>query len=293
MGLPEMPLARPCRIEHRQGMAGIIWLASYPKSGNTWLRAFLHNLLRDPAMPMEINALDRFTHGDTLRYWYEQVAGEPIGDWAPDRIARLRPQVHLLLTRTFPDSVFVKTHNALAEIQGVPLITMEYTTAAIYVVRDPRDVAISMTHHFGLSLDQAVQMLNNPEAATAMDDRNVQQFYGTWSDHVRSWTAQPAEGLHVIRYEDMHLRPRAAFGEVVRFLGLPPDRRRLDKAIRFSSFKVLQNQERRSGFKERSSFAQAFFRSGRPGQWKGLMSAEQAAAIEAGHAEVMKRYGYL
>lgn len=274
-------------------MAGIIWLASYPKSGNTWLRAFLHNLLRDPARPMDINALDRFTHGDTLRHWYEQVAGEPIGDWPPDRIAALRPKVHQLLTRTFPDSIFVKTHNALAEVQGVPLITMEYTTAAIYVIRDPRDVAVSMTHHFGLTLDQAVAMLANPEASTAMDDRNVQQFYGTWSDHVKSWTDQPAQGLHVIRYEDMHQRPRTAFGEVVRFLGLPPDRKRLDKAIRFSSFKVLQNQERQAGFKERSSFAEAFFRAGRPAQWKTVMAAHQAEAIAAAHGEVMQRYGYL
>lgn len=274
-------------------MAGIIWLASYPKSGNTWLRAFLHNLLRDPAKPMEINALDRFTHGDTLRYWYEQVAGEPVGDWPEARIAALRPKVHELLTRTFPDSVFVKTHNALAVVEGVPLITMDYTTAAIYVVRDPRDVAVSMTHHFGLTTDQAVAMLNNPEAATAMDDRNVRQYYGTWSSHVESWTRQPAQGLHVIRYEDMHMRPRAAFGEVVRFLGLPPDRKRLEKAIRFSSFKVLQAQEKRDGFKERSVHAEAFFRVGQVGQWKRVLTPEQVAAIEAAHGETMRRFGYL
>lgn len=274
-------------------MAGIIWLASYPKSGNTWLRAFLHNLLQDPAKPMEINALDRFTHGDTLRHWYETVAGGPIADWPPERIAQLRPKVHRMLSQSFPDSVFVKTHNALAEVHGVPLITMDYTTAAIYVVRDPRDVAVSMTHHFGLTLDQAVAMLNNAEAATGMDDRNVQQFYGSWSTHVNSWTGQPAQGLHILRYEDMHQRPRTAFGEVVRFLGLPPDRRRLEKAIRFSSFKVLQNQERRDGFKERSVHAEAFFRAGRAGQWRELLSSAQQAAIEAAHGEVMRRFGYL
>ena len=151
-------------------MAGIIWLASYPKSGNTWLRAFLHNLLRDPAKPMAINQLTQFTHGDTLRHWYDRAAGESIDGWSQDRIAQLRPRVHQLLSESWPDSVFVKTHNALAQQDGVPLIPMEYTTAAIYVVRDPRDVAVSMTHHFGLTLDEAVTMLANETAATAMTD---------------------------------------------------------------------------------------------------------------------------
>ncbi|MFC3226171.1 sulfotransferase domain-containing protein [Marinibaculum pumilum] len=274
-------------------MAGIIWLASYPKSGNTWLRAFLHNLLRDPAKPMDINQLTQFTHGDTLRHWFDRAAGESIEGWSEERIAQLRPEVHRLISESWPDSVFVKTHNALAQHNGVPLITMEYTTAAIYVVRDPRDVAISMTHHFGLTLDQAITMMGNEAAATAMTDLNVQQFYGTWSEHVESWTDQAGQSLHVVRYEDMHSRPRAAFGGVVQFLGLPPDRKRLDKAIRFASFKVLQGQERKEGFREKSVHADAFFRSGQVGQWRRIMTPEQAAAIETAHGTVMRRFGYL
>lgn len=274
-------------------MAGIIWLASYPKSGNTWLRAFLHNLLRDPAKPMEINALDQFTHGDTLRHWYERVAGGSLDGRSLEEVAQLRPKVHRLLTESWPDSVFVKTHNALATVDGVPLISMEYTTAAIYVVRDPRDVAVSMTHHFGLTLDQAIAMMASESAATAMTALNVPQFYGTWSDHVESWTDKDSREMHVIRYEDMHLRPRSAFGTVVAFLGLPPDRKRLDKAIRFASFKVLQGQERRTGFREKSEHAAAFFRSGQVGQWKRAMTPDQAAAIETAHGPVMRRFGYL
>ncbi|MEQ8345727.1 MAG: sulfotransferase domain-containing protein [Sneathiellaceae bacterium] len=274
-------------------MAGIIWLASYPKSGNTWLRAFLHNLLRDPAKPMEINALDQFTHGDTLRHWYQRAAGAPINGWAQADIAQLRPKVHRLLTESWPDSVFVKTHNALATVDGVPLITMEHTAAAIYVVRDPRDVAVSMTHHFGLTLDQAIAMLDSETAATAMTALNVPQFYGRWSEHVEGWTNQESEQMHVIRYEDMHLRPRSAFGKVVAFLKLPPDRKRLDKAIRFASFRVLQGQERKTGFREKSEHAEAFFRSGQVGQWKRVMTPEQARAIETAHEKVMRRFGYL
>ena len=52
-------------------MAGIIWLASYPKSGNTWLRAFLHNLLRDPGRPYDINKLTDVTAGESQASWYQ------------------------------------------------------------------------------------------------------------------------------------------------------------------------------------------------------------------------------
>jgi hypothetical protein len=274
-------------------MGAIIWLASYPKSGNTWLRAFLHNLLRNPARPMDINSLDRFTHGDTLRVWYEAAQGGPIDALAPEEIAALRPRVHRRLTETFPDSVFVKTHNMLGDWHGVPLISMDCTAGAIYVVRDPRDVAISLTHHFGLDLDGAIAMLNNPAGQTAADAGNVAQFYGSWSMHVQSWTGRPSPQLHVVRYEDMQAAPLRTFRGVAAFLGLKPERERLDKAIRFSSFRVLQAQEQKHGFKERSAHARAFFREGKSGQWKKLLSPAQAERLVAAHGEQMRRFGYL
>ncbi len=63
-------------------MGAIIWLASYPKSGNTWLRAFLHNLLRNPSQPADINQLDRFALGDSQKMWYAEVADRPLADMA-------------------------------------------------------------------------------------------------------------------------------------------------------------------------------------------------------------------
>ena len=274
-------------------MGAIIWLASYPKSGNTWLRAFLHNLLRDPVQPIDVNDLDRFTHGDTLRHWYQAVAERPLDALTPEEIAGLRPLVHAKLTESFPDSVFVKTHNMVGDWKNVPLITMELTAGAIYVVRDPRDVAVSLGHHFGLELDAAIAMLNNPAAQTATDAINVAQFYGTWSMHADSWTARPDKQLHVLRYEDMQDAAFKTFKNVASFLGLKPERARLEKAIRFSSFGVLREQERQHGFKERSQHAQAFFRVGRAGQWRDKLSAEQVRRIETAHAPVMRRFGYL
>jgi len=274
-------------------MGGIIWLASYPKSGNTWMRAFLHNLLRNAQAPVPINELGQFTLGDTLVHWYEEVAGGPVAGLSDADYARLRPAVHRLFTQQSSDSVFVKTHMALGEVAGAMTITMEYTAGAIYIVRDPRDVAISAANHFATDLDGAIAIMNTPATLTKYDGINVPQYYGTWSHHVRSWTTERHKQLHVVRYEDMLERPGPTFSGVAKFLGLKPPPDRLVRAIKFSSFGELQKQEHKSGFIERSSTAnQAFFRQGRAGQWREQLTPEQVKRITDAHGEVMAEFGY-
>lgn len=275
-------------------MGGIIWLASYPKSGNTWLRAFLHNLLRDSDQPAEINKLDQFCLGDSQASWYSHVAnGRKPMDMPPEEVAALRPLVHRAFTEAHPDSVFAKTHNIMAEAHGVPLVTMEYTVGAIYVIRNPLDMVISLADHFGTSLDDAIAMLADPEAGAPSNEANAFEFYGTWSQHAASWTAMESHSLMHLRYEDMGRKPRQSFRKVARFLGLNPPNARLDKAIRFSSFKVLRAQEAKHGFRERSSHSKQFFRSGKSGQWRTALSKPQVDAVVSAHREQMERFGYL
>src|SRR5215475_452571 len=97
-------------------MGKILWLASYPRSGNTWLRAFLHNLLRDPPEPYDINRLQDFTLIDSQARWYRPLDPRPCNELTKDEVAALRPLVHAAMTRAFPDTVFVKTHNAVAAL---------------------------------------------------------------------------------------------------------------------------------------------------------------------------------
>jgi len=274
-------------------MGGIVWLASYPKSGNTWLRAFLHNLLRNPEQPADINQLDRFCYGDSLAPFYERVAGRRVGDLSRAEIQALRPKVHEGFARSFPDTVFAKTHNMMAEIEGVPLITMEHTAGAIYVLRNPLDVSLSLADHFGLGPAQAVNMLNNPDAGSLTDDRTVFEVYGAWSQHVWSWTQTERPNLIWVRYEDMLEKPLQTFGRIAGFLGFQPPRARLEKAIRFSSFKVLASQEASRGFREKSLHSQRFFRVGKAGQWRKALSVEQIRALVEGNREQMARFGYL
>ena len=145
-------------------MGGIIWLASYPKSGNTWVRTFLHNLLLNANRPADINELTKFTIGDGNKVWYEQVTGKPYSDLSDEENAAMIPKVHQAYARTRPDSVFVKTHNWLGKKHGIPLVTPEFTAGAIYIVRNPLDVVISLSDHYGMTIDQGVDMMNDEAA---------------------------------------------------------------------------------------------------------------------------------
>jgi hypothetical protein len=274
-------------------MGKIIWLASYPKSGNTWLRAFLHNLLRNPPDGYDINKLDDFTLSESAEGWYRLVDDQPRQIYAPAEAAAMRPKVHRHLTKVFPDSIFVKTHCAVMEDHGVPTITFEVTAGAIYVVRNPLDVAISYAHHLGASVDDAITYMAKPSAMSPAGNGHVHELLGSWSEHVESWTAQPSPALHFVRYEDMLTKPQSTFAGIVRFLQLKPPRDRLERAIARASFRVLQEQERRHGFKEKSQVAERFFREGKAGQWQKTLTPEQVERIASAHAEQMRRFGYL
>ncbi len=166
-------------------MGGIIWLASYPKSGNTWLRSFLYNLLRNTPKPADINELDQFCLGESSAQWYERHLQTPVEDASPEVVMKIRPFAHADMTQAFPDSVFVKTHNFLGEWHGMPMHNMDVTAGGIYVVRNPLDVVLSMTHHFGLTLDEAIERLGNKGAATSSGGGHVPEFHSSWSAHVK------------------------------------------------------------------------------------------------------------
>ncbi|MGK2741769.1 sulfotransferase domain-containing protein [Tepidicaulis sp. LMO-SS28] len=274
-------------------MGGLIWLASYPKSGNTWLRSFLHNLLRNTREPANINELDHFCLGESDARWFARHLSTPVDQAPPDLIMKMRPFAQADMTQVFPDSVFVKTHNYLGEWHGNPLHNMNVTVGGIYVVRNPLDVALSMTHHFGLDLDSAIERLGNDGAITEGGGGHVPEFHSSWSGHVKSWTQHPNPRLLVLRYEDMLAKPRKAFKSVTKFLGLKPPNERLERAIRFSSFKALKAQEEKGGFKERSEHAASFFRSGKAAQWREELTPDQVRAIIERHREQMERFGYI
>lgn len=274
-------------------MGALIWLASYPKSGNTWMRSFLHNLFRNSHQPVSINEIDDFCLGASASAWYKRYTSTPPGEMTDEEAARYRLQVQRDFTTVFPDSVFVKTHGYLGEHSGVPLHNMDVTAGAIYIVRNPLDVALSMGPHFGISTDEAIATLANENAGSRGADTHVPEHYGSWSTHVRTWTRVPSPALLVMRYEDMLEKPRKSMKTVAGFLGLNPSADRLERAIKYSSFKVLKAQEQKEGFKERPEVSKAFFREGKRDQWREKLSPDQVRQIIRDHHVQMERFGYI
>lgn len=271
----------------------ILWLASYPKSGNTWLRAFLANYLRNAPEPQAINALPEFALGDMRIEPYARVSGKDPAALSRDEINRLRPEAHRALAAASSGLVPVKTHSAIATVGGVPTITPEVTFGAIYVIRNPLDVAVSFSHHYAVSLEQAVKAICFRGLEIPAKEGHVVQIVSDWSTHVHSWLNAPGLNLETLRYEDMLASPRRAFAAVCTFLKMPKDEARLRRAIRHSSFRVLAEQERKDGFVERARGADAFFRRGRAGTWREELAPAQVEAILACHRPLMIEFGYL
>lgn len=274
-------------------MGRILWLASYPRSGNTWLRAFLHNLLRNPTEPYDINRLQDLTLIDGDARWYRGLDPRPLTQLSKEEVAALRPLTHAAMTRVSADTVFVKTHNALVEDRGTPMITLEHTAGAIYVVRDPLDVAVSYSHHYGVTLDEAVAAMNrHGNQSIANQESFAYELHGTWSENVESWTANPNPSLLVVRYEDMAREPQLTFAAIARFLAVPASPARIAAAVERSSFSTLKDQERRRGFRERSRKSDEFFRAGEIGQGRRLLPTALIDRLAASHEATMTRFGY-
>jgi hypothetical protein len=271
----------------------LVWIASYPKSGNTWVRAFLHNYIRQGDAPYDINRLTDLSASDVNAERYNRHDPRPASRYSIADVQRMRRLVHQDLTALDKTLVFVKTHNARLQVEGAPLITPEVTAGAIYIVRDPRDVAVSYSAHLGRSIDDTIARMADPQAATGGTDAKVYERHSSWSVHVRSWTYPSDPRTRVLQYEALVAAPEAVFAEMIAWLGQPPPAARLKRAIAFSDIAELRAQESARGFKERVAGSTApFFGAARPGGWRNVLSPVQQARIERDHGTMMARFGY-
>ena len=278
-------------------MDGIIWLASYPKSGNTWFRVFLTNLQGDMDSPAEINKLNS-TPIASARGIFDDTAGFESSDLTKGEIEQLRPEVYEHLAANSKDTLFMKVHDAYTFVtEGVPLFPAKATTGVIYIMRNPLDVAVSFAHHSGCDYDRSIaNMADDKHVFCGKQKRlhnQLQQRLLSWSNHVLSWLDAPGVDICILRYEDMKQNPLETFEKAVKFAGLDYGRDEIQKAIELSSFEELQRQEKESGFEEKSAASEIFFRKGEIGSWREELTDAQAQQIVSDHGEVMQRYGYL
>jgi len=275
----------------------IIWLASYPKSGNTWFRVFLTTLRGNPDAAVNINDLDS-TPIASSRGIFDELTGIESSDLTPDEIDQLRPELYRQIAAEVEETQFMKVHDAFTEVApGLPLFPASATRRALYFIRNPLDVAVSFAYHSGHGFDKMIARMANHKNAFGTKPRQLhcqlRQKLLSWSEHVLSWVEGTGFDVRVVRFEDMKRKPLETFEDAVRFCELPHSRTQVERAIEFTAFDKLRKQEEKDGFSERSPEAEFFFRKGEIGSWRQELNREQVARIIHDHGPVMRRFGYL
>ena len=252
---------------------GLVWLASYPKSGNTWVRFLLYSVIFGP--PTE--SLD---------------------------IARKIPDIHRPLPFDPPagERLIAKTHFAWSPKHP----KAKLTERAVLITRDPRDVLFSALNYRRLS-GMTPQQISDEQYARKFislggDPGFAQLGYGTWQSHIESWQQQTDFPVHTVRYEDLKSDTPAALRAILGFLSIEADDDAVEAAVRASAFDSMRALEiREKNAKSKSLFVgteqarQAgtyFMNTGKTGQSLSDIDPDLQTAFENSFADPMKAHGY-
>lgn len=270
----------------------MIWLASYPKSGNTWMRLLLREYFKETeqAAPFETK--------DTASYWYQGVCPKPLIACSAVDTTLCRGAAMLNMhigtnnhSDTHPVAV-VKTHMVNASFDGLPFFHPLWCKKAVYIVRDPRDIVPSFADHLGLPHEEVVEMMRN-ETAEIGEPPRVPATLASWSTHVKTWLGVGSNDQEVLKvtYEDMHRSPARELERVLGFYDFTPDLDAIKKAVRLCAFDRLR--ETQADFSEKSEHSENFFRRGIVGSHKDEVDPELVKQIEEDHRVVMEALGYV
>ena len=270
-------------------MKNIIWLASYPKSGNTWIRACLMLAITgDLSLDKLIHVIPYFPVLNNVHF--QKAEFSDTTEASRSAIKTWDKTQYGLSNSTEGRQIIVKTHQVFANINNVQFPNKETTYGVIQIVRDPRDVALSYSAHFGRDIDLAIEKI--------MDEKNVInessqpgsfEFISSWELNYLSWQDAIFPKL-VIRYEDLLTSPKTQLETIFDFLKLTP-KLSTEQIISKTSFQSLAKMEAKNGFKEASEHSK-FFRIGKKDQWSAL-SPKQREKIEQKFSKTMKVLRYL
>jgi hypothetical protein len=207
-------------------------------------------------------------------------------------IAAARPKVQADIVTESTGLVLAKTHTALISDRGHPTINRSVSAGAIYVVRNPLDVAVSFAAFVDKPLDRIIEEMATPGWGYDNDGRDVYYITGSWSENVASWSGNPNSAILVVRYEDLLENPDQHFGGISAHIRSGATQEQIRRAIELASFQRLQQAEQTHGFHDTPETAPKFFREGRAGQWRDALTGDQVRRITVAHRLQMQRFGY-
>ncbi len=280
-------------------MKPLVWIASYPKSGNTWMRLALTSLLNGGAA-IDINMSRRPRDVSSFnRMIFDDLVGVESSELTEDEILAARPAAFRLWAAEGGGPLFLKVHEAYIDTpKGEPLFPADVSRAAIHIVRDPRDVAVSTARSYGNDIDTVIARMANPGHVQSSTRHQVNptlpQPLSSWSGHAESWLDRPRFPVLTLRYEDMLDDMAAALHRTAAIIGITTDDATIDRAVMATRFDRLRQQEEQRGFIEsRAQSSVFFFRRGIAGGWRDELTPAQAARIVTDHGPMMKRLGYI
>ena len=276
----------------------IIWLASYPKSGNTWVRLFLNSLIFNPGADLDINNLkiDQFP----LRRHFKKISSNT--DDVTEIIRNCnRAQSKLNLENKIK---FFKTHSSFWKISKYSFTDDKNTIGAIHIVRDPRNVITSIKNHYNHeSYERALKFMKDEDktigAKGSKREEDLPTIVSSWKFHYNSWKSISSlkSKYILIKYENLLRNPIDEFTKIINFIkeiaSIKFDEKNILKAIEITSFENLKKQEELKGFKEAPKNNNKFFYLGPKNDWQDILDNKTKDDIEASFKNEMKELGYL
>ena len=281
-------------------MQKIIWISSYPKSGNTWIMFlianYFFNIERKDNFEIVNKNIIKFPPASLIKKFTTKK--ELIEN--PYNISKywLKAQEQAKIING--NFVFLKNHNALVSVNGNEFTNENFSLASIYIIRDPRDVVVSYAHYSNLAFDKVIQNLCDKSLyynLTHYHDFPDIEILGSWKFHYISWRdGVPNMPKIIVRYEDLIKDSYSCFYKIINFLSkilnFKLDEEQIKFSVENSKFEKLQNNENKFGYIKNNSNTN-FFHSGKIQQWKNILNKSQIKTIENKFKEEMELLGYL